>query len=29
MILDLLMERGNPSDATRAIPMLERHRSLQ
>jgi transposase, IS5 family len=28
MILDLLMERGNPSDATRAIPMLERHRSL-
>ena len=28
MILDLLMERGNPADATRAIPMLERHRSL-
>jgi len=28
MILDLLMERGNPADATRAIPMLERHRAL-
>jgi transposase, IS5 family len=28
MILDLLMERGNPADATRAIPMLERHRTL-
>jgi len=28
MILDLLMERGNPADSTRAIPMLERHRSL-
>jgi IS5 family transposase len=28
MVLDLLMERGNPADATRAIPMLERHRDL-
>jgi len=28
MILDLLMERGNPADATQAIPMLERHRAL-
>ncbi len=28
MILDMLMERGNPADATRAIPMLERHRDL-
>lgn len=28
MILDLLMERGNPSDATRAIPMLARHGAL-
>lgn len=28
MILDLLMDRGNPADATRAIPMLERHRAL-
>lgn len=28
MVLDLLMERGNPADATRAIPMLERHRGL-
>ena len=28
MVLDLLMERGNPADATRAIPMLERHRAL-
>lgn len=28
MILDLLMERGNPADATRAIPMLERHSAL-
>lgn len=26
MIIDMLLERGNPSDATRAIPMLERHR---
>ena len=22
------MERGNPADATKAIPMLERHRAL-
>lgn len=28
MIVDLLMERGNPSDSTRAMPMLERHRAL-
>ncbi len=28
MIVDLLMERGNPADSTRAIPMLERHRAL-
>jgi IS5 family transposase len=28
IILDLLMERGNPADSTRAIPMLERHRAL-
>ena len=28
MIIDMLLERGNPSDATRAIPMLERHRSV-
>jgi len=28
MIIDMLLERGNPSDATRAIPMLERHRSI-
>lgn len=28
MIIDMLMERGNPADATRAIPMLERHRSI-
>lgn len=28
MILDMLMERGNPADATRAIPMLERHRDV-
>lgn len=28
MIVDLWMERGNPNDATRAIPMLERHRAL-
>lgn len=28
MVLDMLLERGNPSDATRAIPMLERHRNL-
>jgi transposase, IS5 family len=29
MILDFLLERGNPADATRAIPMLERHRALR
>jgi IS5 family transposase len=28
MILDMLMERGNPADVTRAIPMLERHRDV-
>lgn len=28
MIIDMLLERGNPADATNAIPMLERHRSL-
>jgi len=28
MIIDMLLERGNPSDATRAIPMIERHRSV-
>lgn len=28
MIIDMLLERGNPADATRAIPMLERHRSV-
>jgi IS5 family transposase len=28
MIIDMLLERGNPADATRAIPMLERHRSI-
>ncbi len=28
LIIDMLMERGNPADATRAIPMLERHREL-
>lgn len=28
MIIDMLMERGNPADATRAISMLERHRKL-
>lgn len=28
MVLDMLLERGNPSDATRAITMLERHRDL-
>jgi IS5 family transposase len=25
LIIDMLMERGNPNDATQAIPMLERH----
>lgn len=28
MILDALIERGNPSDAAQAIPMLERHRKI-
>lgn len=28
MILDLLLERGNPADATRAITMLERQQSI-
>jgi IS5 family transposase len=28
LIIDMLMERGNPADATRAIPMLERHSHL-
>lgn len=28
MIIDMLIERGNPSDSTRAIPMLERHRDI-
>jgi len=28
MILDLLLERGNPADSTRVMPMLERHRAL-
>ena len=28
MIIDMLLERGNPADATRALPMLERHRSI-
>ena len=28
MIIDMLLERGNPADATHAIPMLERHRSI-
>jgi IS5 family transposase len=28
MIIDMLMERGNPADATRASTMLERHREL-
>ncbi len=28
LIIDMLMERGNPADATRAVPMLERHRNL-
>jgi IS5 family transposase len=25
LIIDMLMERGNPADSTRAIPMLQRH----
>lgn len=28
MIIDMLLERGNPADASHAIPMLERHRSV-
>jgi transposase, IS5 family len=28
IVLDLLIERGNPSDSTQAIPMLKRHRSV-
>lgn len=28
VILDMLLERGNPADATRVIPMLTRHRDL-
>jgi IS5 family transposase len=28
LIIDMLIERGNPADATRAVPMLERHRQL-
>jgi IS5 family transposase len=28
VIIDMLLERGNPADATCAIPMLERHRSV-
>lgn len=28
LIIDILMERGNPADATMAIPMLERHRQV-
>ena len=28
MIIDMLLERGNPADAAHAIPMLERHRSV-
>jgi transposase, IS5 family len=28
VIIDMLLERGNPADATRAIPMLERHSSV-
>ena len=28
LIIDMLMARGNPADATQAIPMLERHRHL-
>jgi transposase, IS5 family len=28
MIIDMLLERGNPADATSAIPMLERHRRI-
>jgi IS5 family transposase len=28
LIIDMLMQRGNPADSTRAIPMLERHRQV-
>lgn len=28
LIIDMRMERGNPADATQAVPMLERHRKL-
>ena len=28
LIIDMLMERGNPADATRVIPMLTRHRDV-
>jgi IS5 family transposase len=28
LIIDMLMERGNPADATRSTTMLERHREL-
>lgn len=28
MVIDMLMERGNPSDVAHAIPMLERHREI-
>jgi IS5 family transposase len=28
MIIDMLMERGNPADATRALPVLQRHKEL-
>jgi IS5 family transposase len=28
MIVDMLLERGNPADAATAIPLLERHRSI-
>lgn len=28
LIIDMLMQRGNPADSTQALPMLERHRNL-
>jgi IS5 family transposase len=28
MVIDMFMERGNPSDVAHAIPMLERHRDI-
>ncbi len=28
MVLDMLMERGNPADAARAVGMIERHREV-